>query len=55
MLIDLITLIFAGSLISITSILFSVLLFTANNRSVEGSNAVISAAPAPPKLIDAIS
>ena len=40
---------------SITSILFSLPLFTANNRSVIGSNAVISAAPRPPKLIEATS
>ena len=55
MLIDLITVTLEGLLMSKTSILFSALLFTANNLSVAGSKAVISAAPNPPKLIDAIS
>ena len=55
MLIDFITVKIAGLLMSITSILFSALLFTANNLSVAGSKAVISAAPKPPKLIEATS
>ena len=38
-----------------TSILFSVPLFTAKSLLVAGSKAVISAAPTPPKLMDAIS
>jgi len=44
-----------GLLISITSILFSAPLFTAKSLLVAGSKAVISAAPNPPKLMDAIS
>ena len=55
MLIDFITVTLEGLLMSKTSILFSALLFTANNLSVAGSKAVISAAPKPPKLTDAIS
>ena len=55
MLIDFITDMLDGLLISITSILFSVLLFTAKSLLVVGSKAVISAAPTPPKLMDAIS
>ena len=55
MLIDFITVTLAGLLISKTSILFSVPLFTANNLLVDGSKVEISAAPDPPRLIDAIS